>query len=81
MAHASDTALAILKALAEARAAGKTPLAIILDDVTREGFQAMHIGDWSAGPATWSLFGVPVVTGLVPGWRLRLSSETGAAAG
>jgi hypothetical protein len=81
MAHASDAALAILKALSEAHAAGKTPLAIILDDATQAGFQAMHIGDWSDGPATWSLFGVPVVTGLAPGWQLRLSFETGATAG
>lgn len=75
MAHASEIALDILKALTEARTAGRTPHAIVLDDTTRENFQALGLGYWSAGPGAWSLFSVPVVTGLVSGWRLRLLPE------
>lgn len=58
-----------------------TLLAIILDDVTRDGFQALHICDCSVGPATWTLFGLLVATGLAPGWRLRLLFEPDAAVG
>lgn len=75
MAHASEIALEILKALTEARTAGRTPHAIVLDDTTRESFQALGLGYWSGGTGTWSLFGVPVVTGLVSGWRVRLLPE------
>lgn len=75
MAHASEIALDILEALTEARTAGRTPQAIVLDDATRESLQALGLGYWSAGPGAWSLFSVPVVTGLVSGWRLRLLQE------
>jgi hypothetical protein len=78
MEHANDTARAILNALLEAHSADKTPQAIILDETTRECLQRAGLGYWSAGPATWSLFNVPVVVGPVAGWRLRVVPEADA---
>jgi hypothetical protein len=75
MDHATDTARAILSALIEAHSAGKTPQAIFLDEVTRESLERVGLGYWSAGPATWSLFKVPVVVGPMAGWRLQLAPE------
>lgn len=80
MAQAADTARAIRDALAQARSTGTAPAIIVLDDVTRESLRRAGLGYWSAGRATWSLFNVPVVTGLVSGWRLRFPSDPGAAA-
>ncbi len=79
MAHVTDTAHAILRVLIEAHSAGKTPQAIVLDETTWEGLQRTGLGYWSAGPAMWSLFNVPVVTGQVSGWRLQVPSEPGAS--
>ncbi len=79
MARATDTARAIHEALARARSAGRCPAVIVLDEPTRRGLQRVGLGYWSAGPSTWSLFNVPVVTGLVSGWRLQFPSEPGAA--
>lgn len=73
MAQPTDAALAILGALAETHSAGRTPAAIVLDDATRESLQQAGLGYWSAGPATWSLFNVPVVMGEMPGWSLALT--------
>lgn len=79
MAQVFNTARAIHEAITDARSAGTAPAAIVLDDVTRDCLRRAGLGYWSAGPATWSLFNVPVVTGLVSGWRLQLPSEPGTA--
>ncbi len=73
MSHAIDTANAIQEALTEAYSAGLVPLAIILDDATRQSLERAGLGYWSAGAGTWSLFNVPVVIGDVQGWRLDLT--------
>ena len=78
MTHATDTAHAILRALIEAHSAGRRPEAIILDEATQESLQNLGLGYWSAGPATWSLFNVPVVVGPGLGWQLRLPPEPNA---
>jgi hypothetical protein len=75
----ANIARAILRALIEAHSAGTSPVTIVLDETTRDGLQDLGLGYWSAGPNTWSLFNVPVVVGVVPGWRLRVSSEPGGA--
>lgn len=80
MACTAETALTILEALTEARSAGRVPSVIILDEATQANLQELHIGCWAAGPATWSLFGVPVVTGLRRGWGLRLVPDAEAEA-
>lgn len=80
MAQTTDTLTAILWSLGEACSAGRTADTIILDEATRESIQRAGFGYWSAGPATWSLFNVPVVTGDVQGWRLQLSYGRAAAA-
>jgi hypothetical protein len=81
MAHATETARAIVSALIEAQSAGRPPDAIILDEATRKSLQDAGLGYWSAGPATWSLFNVPVEIGPVSGWRLRFPPGPGGAAG
>lgn len=81
MAQALDIARAIHQALSKARSAGAAPAVIVVDDATRDRLQRAGLGYWAAGPATWSLFNVPVVTGLVSGWRLRLASEGGTPRG
>ncbi len=79
MGQTTDTARTIVTALVEAHSAGRAPDAIILDETTQEALQRMGLGYWSAGRSTWSLFNVPVVIDLAPGWRLRFSSEPNTA--
>ena len=76
MAHAIETASAIVRAMIEAHSAGKTPQVIILDEVTQASLEQAGLGYWSAGRGTWSLFKVPVVVGPMAGWRLQLAPET-----
>jgi hypothetical protein len=73
MAPASDVARAISEALSEARSAGNTPQAIVLDVATQRSLEQAGLGYWSAGSGTWSLFGARVVIGEVQGWRLQLA--------
>jgi hypothetical protein len=75
MENPTDTARAILGALTDAQVAGRSPVAIVLDAATRDGIEAVGLGYWAAGPATWSLFKVPVVIEHVPSWHLQFALE------
>lgn len=75
MAHAVDTARAIVRALLDARSAGRAPQVIILDEVTQESFERADLGYWSGGAGTWSLFNVAVMVAPMAGWWLQLAPE------
>lgn len=70
-----DTALAVLRALTDARERGDVPLAIVMDEVTRRGLEDAEIGFWATGRGRWALFNVPVEVDGVAGWRVRTRGD------